>query len=109
MAKIGTLALTKSEADIASWALDAMNSLGGDDEYADMGYAASDVPVLGDDGVFAFNGNADAMEDLLYRIEEQLPSMSSGASDGEWPRVMRDLKAAKSLARKLRETFLDRE
>jgi hypothetical protein len=89
--------VTARERDHAAWALDAMADLIGD---PDWGYTAADLPTI-TESTLVFP-NAVMVEDMLYRLEEQLPDM---AMQMDKPRSA--YAAALSLAAKIRQACGD--
>jgi len=84
--------MTKAEADIAAWALDAMIDYAGDEDAA---YGESDLPTIA--GTVLRFPTTRSVSDILYRLEEQLPDMARQAG------TQRSLRAAANLASKIRE------
>ncbi len=102
------------EYEWASWAIDGMEGCMSDEDYEDFGYTPKDIPTLHRAGSQAWVEveNLNALEDLLYRIEEQANDMvdyeiAQFQERGlRAPAKLRAQKAAQlSLARKLRTAF----
>ena len=96
-----SLTLTKSEADLVDWALGGMEGLGEEDQAEMWGEARefNSDDILKGNTLDLSSFNEDMIEDLLYRIEEQMPSMAAG----EDPLVYaRTVKTVNSLSNKIR-------
>lgn len=83
----------KKQLDVANWVVEAYD--GADLEELEI----AEAPVL-DNSTLSFN--EDAVEDVLYRLEEQLVGMESGCIDGEQKDAAAAVRAAKTLAKKIR-------
>lgn len=94
--------LTKKEFDIARWALDAMNALELPD-YEELGYTFEDIPIAFSRMMFI--GSPFALNDLLYRVEDQYIDMAETARRLEGENVTQDIKYARSLAEKIKHAI----
>ena len=72
--------VTKAEARILRWALGAMEDIAYNEDYRveDEWYDPEHLPILKGRTLDLSNASDDAIEDLLYRIEEQMPEMTEG-------------------------------
>jgi len=96
------LPLTKSEIGWAQWAIDAM---GDADEIEDFDYATADVPKIVSGALVFPTMSPDAIEDFLYRVEEQLVEMSERDYSETRDRSRRQVPAIRRFADKVRAHF----
>jgi hypothetical protein len=104
--------VTPDEANHADWAIGPMHDVAGTE---DFDYEENDIPFLrGSELIFPTSSRA-AAEDFLFRIEDQLKDMiydEYGYGDAFRPQLLpqgaKELRASKSLARKVRARFLVR-
>jgi hypothetical protein len=102
------VALTKAEADLWDWAVDAVN-----DYWQDAGEREYEGAAVYDEAMRAAHGSGVGLivddpqvaEDLLYRIEEQMSCILDGDCDTSRGGLLSQRKAARSLARKIRAAF----
>lgn len=75
---VAEIPCTKSQASLVQWALDAMADVAGTE---DFDYGPEDLPKLAGKGVdqSLFLPSWRAVTDLLYRLEEQYPSMAEAS------------------------------
>lgn len=95
--------LTKKEAEIASWAIEAMELNLVDIDSDEVGYKASDIPLVGRGMMFI--GSPFALNDLLYRVEDQYIDMAKEARRNEGENTAQDIRYAKSLASKIKKAI----
>ncbi|MGO9837870.1 MAG: hypothetical protein ACLP1X_27085 [Polyangiaceae bacterium] len=103
--------VTPDEANHADWAIGGMQDAG-----TDFNYEEEDIPFLrGSELIFQTSSNA-AAEDFLFRVEDQLKDMiydEYGYGDAFRPKLLpqgaKELRASKSLARKVRARFPNTE
>lgn len=96
-----TITLTKAQASMAEWALDAMESYAFEED--NEGYGEADVPKLKDLALNFPTSNDEMIDDFLYRLEEQLPDVADGAdTDAQKNGAIR---TASNLADKIRAAF----
>lgn len=109
-----TIVLDPGEYEWASWAIDGMRDCMDPEDYEDLGYTPENIPPLhhADNQAWIEVENLNALEDLLYRLEEQAKDMvdyeiAQFRDRGlRLPAILRAQKAAQiSLARKLRKAF----
>lgn len=105
MATERRIKLTPAQVRHAEWALDPMADCAGDEE-GGFEYGPDDLPrVEGDELVFP-TGNRAVIDDLVYRLREQLPDMAKDDYDARFAGSFRhasSVRAAAALADKVRE------
>lgn len=80
------LQLTKAQAKAIEWAISPMQDIALDPHMSqDFGYGEAHLPKLEGNTLDISECNQDAIADLLYRIEEQLPDMAH--DEGKWATI----------------------
>lgn len=97
--------ITPAEASWAEWAIDPMfdywcTESGAYERGEDFIYEKTDLPII-IGNTLKISGIPDINEDLLYRLEEQAPSVSKTDSNSTQQEASRS-RAALSLAKKIR-------
>jgi len=90
--------LTKPQADIVSWALDAMTDYAVD---PDCDYEPEDLPTL--EGGELSLGSSSSTHDLLFRLEIQIVDMGMDLDDDDTAQWRGNVRAAKAVASKIHE------
>jgi len=88
------ISMTPAQKDQAEWALDPMGDFATDGEADERLYGEGDLPTI-DGAVLTFPRPSVAVDDILYRLTEQLRDMADQAGE-RYPR------AATVLAEKIR-------
>ena len=98
--------LTKKQADLFEWALDAMTDFwvgeaAAEERESGTVYTEEALPLLEGDRLQLDHVPEEILKDLLERVEDQAPGMASGADT--WQEASGAVRIAENLGAKIRE------
>jgi hypothetical protein len=106
--------LSRAQCELWNWAQSAAEDFWNDDEARDDGKHFDECPVsIAANGNATIANDADVIDDMIYRLNEQLPDMAceqgtmkpNGAADSERMQALRDIATANRIVDKLRSCF----